>query len=156
MTFALICGALLTSASAEEWAVPDVDALPMDAFGRTVRIGRDLIAHTAGTIGPDASDPAKRFSGNGLECQSCHLDAGRKKFGLPLAGIWGIYPQFISRENEVRTLEDRINGCMERSMNGRALPPDSHEMRAFSSYCPMAIDRHPRRRQARGCWRLAD
>ena len=36
---ALICGNLLTSASAEEWAVPDVDALPMDAFGRTVRVG---------------------------------------------------------------------------------------------------------------------
>ena len=34
----------------------------------------------------------------------------------------------------VDTLEDRINGCMERSMNGRALPLDSREMRAFSSY----------------------
>ena len=105
LTFALICGALLTSASAEEWAVPDIDGLPMDAFGGTVRVGRDLIVHTAATIGPDASDSAKRFSGNGLECQSCHLDAGRKKFGLPLAGVWGLFPQFISRENEVRTLE---------------------------------------------------
>ena len=28
---ALICGALLTSALAEEWSVPDVDVLPMDA-----------------------------------------------------------------------------------------------------------------------------
>ena len=55
---ALICGNLLTSASAEEWSVPDVDGLPMDAFGRTVRLGRDLIVNTAATIGPDASDPA--------------------------------------------------------------------------------------------------
>ena len=122
LTFALICGALLTSASAEEWAVPDVDALPMDAFGQTVRVGRDLIVHTAATIGPDAADPAMRFSGNGLECQSCHLNAGTTKFGLPLAGVWGVFPLFIGRENEVRTLEERINGCMERSMNGRALP----------------------------------
>jgi len=30
--------------------------------------------------------------------------------------------------------EDRINGCMERSMNGRALPLDSREMKAFSSF----------------------
>jgi cytochrome c len=63
---ALICCATLTSASAQEWAVPDVDALPMDVFGQTVRTGRDLIVHTAATIGPDAADPAKRFSGNGL------------------------------------------------------------------------------------------
>jgi len=75
-----------------------------------------------------------RFSGNGLECQSCHLDAGTKKFGLPLAGVWGVFPQFIARENEVRTLEDRINGCMERSMNGRALPPDGPEMKAMLTY----------------------
>jgi len=40
------------------------------------------------------------------------------------AGVWGLFPQFIARENEIRTLEERINGCMERSMNGRALPVD--------------------------------
>jgi thiosulfate dehydrogenase len=31
-------------------------------------------------------------------------------------------------------VEERINGCMERSMNGRALPLESREMKAFSSY----------------------
>jgi thiosulfate dehydrogenase len=147
---ALICGNLLTSASAEEWAVPDVDALPMDAFGRTVRVGRDLIVNTAATIGPEASDPAKRFSGNGLECQSCHLDAGTKKFGLPLAGVWGLFPQFISRENEVRTLEDRINGCMERSMNGRMLPPDGPEMKAMLTYIRFISAGFPTGRGAEG------
>ena len=84
-----------------------LNSLPMDIFGRTVRAGRDLIVHTAATIGPDAPNPARRYSGNGLECESCHLDAGTKKFGLPLAGIWGVFPLFIGRENEVRTLEDR-------------------------------------------------
>jgi thiosulfate dehydrogenase len=125
---------LLTGASAEEWSVPDVDSLPMDSFGRTVRLGRDLIVHTAETIGPDAPDPAMRFSGNGLECQNCHLDAGTRKFGLPLAGVWGVFPQFIGRENEVRTLEERINGCMERSMNGRVLAFDGPQMKAMLAY----------------------
>jgi thiosulfate dehydrogenase len=92
LTFALIFTAALTRASAQEWAVPDVDALPTDVFGQMVRTGRDLIVHTAATIGPDAADPAKRFSGNGLECQSCHLDAGTIRFGLPLAGVWGVFP----------------------------------------------------------------
>ncbi len=134
LAVALVCGSLVTGASAAEWIVPDVDALPMDAFGKTVRAGRDLIVHTAATIGPDAKDPAMRFSGNGLECQSCHLDAGTRKFGLPLIGVWGIFPQFIGRENEVRTLEERINGCMERSMNGRALPLGSPQMKAMLTY----------------------
>ncbi|MGB9645276.1 MAG: c-type cytochrome, partial [Stellaceae bacterium] len=122
----------------------------MDAFGRTVRVGRDLIVNTAATIGPDASDPAKRFSGNGLECQSCHSDAGTKKFGLPLAGVWGVFPQFIGRENEVRTLEDRINGCMERSMNGRALPPDGPEMKAMLTYIRFISAGFPTGRGAEG------
>jgi len=61
------------------------------------------------------------YSGNGLDCQSCQLQADTQRFGLPLAGIWGVFRQYIAQENEVRTLEERINGCMERSINGRAL-----------------------------------
>jgi thiosulfate dehydrogenase len=34
----------------------------------------------------------------------------------------------------VDTLEERINGCMQRSMNGRTLTFESREMRAFASY----------------------
>ena len=150
LTLGLIFGTFVTIASAEEWSVPDVDKLPMDAFGRTVRAGRDLIVHTAATIGPDAADPAMRYSGNGLECQSCHLDAGNKKFGLPLAGVWGLFPLFIGRENEVRTLEERINGCMERSMNGRALPLGSREMKAMLAYIRFISAGVPTGRSAEG------
>jgi thiosulfate dehydrogenase len=53
---------------------------------------------------------------------------------MPLTGIWGQFPQYRGREGAVDTLEVRINGCMERSMNGRALPLESREMKAFSSY----------------------
>ncbi len=134
LTIALICGIVATPASAAEWTIPNVDTLPMDAFGKTVRAGRDLIVYTAATMGPDAKDPAMRFSGNGLDCQSCHIDAGTKQFGLPLAGVWGIFPQFIGRENEVRTLAERINGCLERSMNGRALPVGGPQMKAMLTY----------------------
>ncbi len=150
LTTVLICFTLATNASAGEWTIPDVDALPMDAFGRTVRLGRDIIVHTAATIGPDATDPAMRFSGNGLECQSCHEDAGTKKFGLPLAGVWGVFPQFIGRENEVRTLEERINGCMERSMNGRALPVGGAEMKAMLAYIRFISANVPTGRSAEG------
>ncbi len=116
------------------WDIPDPDALPDDAYGRTVRRGRDLIARTSSLIGPDAPDPAKRHAGNGLDCQSCHIQAGTQQFGIPLAGIWGVFPQYIGRENEVRTLEERVNGCMERSMNGRPLPVDGPEMKSILTY----------------------
>lgn len=132
---ALACaGALAQPAPLTSWTVPNPDALPDDAFGRTVRFGRDLIVRTSSLIGPDAPDPAKRYSGNGLDCQSCHLAGATQRYGLPLAGTWGVFPQYIARENEVRTLEERINGCMERSMNGRALPLGGPEMKAMLSY----------------------
>ena len=133
-SFATAGHAQTAATTAPAWTVPDPDALPDDAFGRAVRRGRDLIVKTSSLIGPDAPDPAMRFSGNGLDCQSCHLKAGTQRFGLPLAGIWGVYPRYIGRENAVRTLEERINGCMERSVNGRALPIGGPEMTAMLSY----------------------
>jgi thiosulfate dehydrogenase len=122
------------------WTIPDPDSLPDDSFGRAVRRGRDLIVKTSSLIGPDATDPAMRYAGNGLDCQSCHLQAGTQRFGLPLAGVWGVFPTYIARENEVRTLEERINGCMERSMNGRALPVGGPEMKAMLSYINFTSD----------------
>jgi thiosulfate dehydrogenase len=116
------------------WVVPDPEMLPDDSFGRSVRYGRDLISHTSFLLGPDAAGASMRYSGNGLECQSCHLDAGTRRFGIPLAGVWAVFPTFIGRENEVRTLEERINGCMERSMNGRSLPEGGPEMKAMLAY----------------------
>jgi cytochrome c len=60
--------------------------------------------------------------------------AGTKEFGLPFVGVCADFPQYRSREGEVGTLEERINGCMTRSLNGRALPVGSEEMKAFVAY----------------------
>jgi thiosulfate dehydrogenase len=80
------------------------------------------------------ADENMRYSGNNLSCQNCHLGAGAQRFALPLIGVYGSFPTYMGRENEVRTLEERINGCFERSMNGRALPVDSDEMKAMLAY----------------------
>ena len=133
------------------WSVPDSDKLSDDSFGRSVRYGRELITHTSALIGPDAADPTMRYSGNGLECQSCHLDAGTRRFGIPLAGVWAVFPTFIGRENEVRTLEERINGCMERSMNGRSLPEGGPEMKAMLAYIRYISEGAPVGKSALGC-----
>ncbi|WP_353228907.1 c-type cytochrome [Novosphingobium sp.] len=116
------------------WSVPDIDTLPDDAWGRTVRQGRDLIVRTAELIGPMAANPAARYAGNNLACQSCHIDGGTRKFGLPLVGAFAAYPNYRARSGQVGTIEERINGCVRRSLNGRPLPPDSAEMTAMVAY----------------------
>ena len=116
------------------WTVPVVGALPDDDYGRLVRRGRDLITATYAHIGPQVADPAKRFAGNNLACSDCHLEAGTKKFGLPVFGLYGDFPHYSARAGAEISVEDRVNSCMTRSMNGRALPTDAPEMQAFVAY----------------------
>ena len=120
--------------SAAPWTVPDVDKLPDDAWGRTVRYGRNLVAQTYALIGPEVSDPAHRFAGNNLSCQNCHLEGGTKQFGLPFRGVFADFPNYRARSGRVATIEDRVEACMIRSMNGKPLPIDGPEMKAIVSY----------------------
>jgi thiosulfate dehydrogenase len=116
------------------WTMPEVSALPRDARGQLIRDGRDLMLATYAHIGPNVADPAKRFAGNNLACTNCHLAGGTKKFGLPLFGIYNDFPAYSARTGGPITIEDRINSCMTRSMNGRAMPNDAPEMRALVAY----------------------
>jgi thiosulfate dehydrogenase len=43
--------------------------------------------------------------------------------------VYARFPQFRDRSASVATIQDRVNDCFERSMNGRALPHDSRDMR---------------------------
>lgn len=116
------------------WSVPQIGALPDDDYRHLVRRGHDLITATYAHIGPAVADPAKRYAGNNLACTNCHIHAGTKKFGLPLWGLWEDFPAYSARTGGEITIEQRVNSCMERSMNGRALPVDSPEMRGFVAY----------------------
>lgn len=134
--FAAALAATLVSGAAAhaEWTVPNVDQLPNDKYGQLVRLGRSYVQETYRLMGPEVADPARRYAGNNLACQSCHLDAATKEFGLPFVGVFADFPQYRAREDAVGTIEDRINGCMERSMNGKPLPLDSEPMRAMTAY----------------------
>src|SRR5262245_62591957 len=121
-------------AGATIWTVPEIGALPNDANSRLVRRGRDLITATYAHIGPEVADRAKRFAGNNLACGNCHLQAGTKKFGIPLFGLFGVFPHYNARLGAEMTIEERLNACMTRSMNGRALPADALEMQALVAY----------------------
>jgi len=108
------------------WTVPDINALPDDAAGRLVRHGRDLITMTDAYIGPHAADRDTRFAGNNLACGNCHLEAGTKKFGLPIFGLASDFPRYSARTGADISIEER--------MNGRPLPVQSPDMQALAAY----------------------
>ena len=105
-----------------------------DQIGALVEYGYALFTDTANEIGPAAPDLARRFSGNNLTCQNCHLQARQTALCHAAGRRLGTIPAIPPARGMVDTLESRINGCMERSMNGRVLSSESHEMRAFLAY----------------------
>jgi thiosulfate dehydrogenase len=120
---------LSTAAAPQQLAVvlgPPEDAIPEGPVGEAVRLGQKILRQTPAY--------ASQYSGNALTCTNCHANGGRTPYASPWVGIWGVFPEYRTRNARVNLLEDRINDCFERSMNGRALALDSQEMRAILAY----------------------
>lgn len=100
----------------------------------TAEYGKRLIAQTVSLLGPDQPDPEMRYTGSRMNCGSCHLQAGTMPGTLSLTDTYQKYPRFSGRDGGERDLKHRIDGCMERSMNGRVLPRDGVEMNAMIAY----------------------
>ena len=100
----------------------------------TEEYGRRLIAHTAELLGQDHLDPERRYINSRLNCGSCHLATGTEPGTLTLLQTEEHYPRFSGRAGTQTDIEDRINECMTRSMNGKPLPMDSPEMMAMAAY----------------------
>ena len=110
---------------------PDTALIPRTAAGQQIRYGRELVAHTARYLGP------KGLVGtytNGLNCQNCHLQAGTQGFANNYLSVAATYPKLRARSGSVEGIEKRVADCMERSLNGRAVPDSSREMRAIVAY----------------------
>jgi len=125
---------LEVKASAAAWLPPLMQDIPKGEEGDLTRYGALLLTDTYAHLGLGAKDEKMHFSGNTLNCTSCHLDNGTKQFGLPWMGVSQAYPQYRGREDQVAGLEERINGCFERSLNGKVLAIDSKEMKAMVTY----------------------
>ncbi len=69
-----------------------------------------------------------------MNCTSCHLQIGTMAKASPYVGLAGIFPAYSPRAGRVIDLQERINGCMKRSMNGKPLARDSQEMREMVAY----------------------
>lgn len=79
-------------------------------------------------------DSLPRNVGNALRCASCHLDNGLRPSAMPWVGSYARFPQYRARSGKVDLIEDRINDCFARSMNGKALAPSGRDMRDIVAY----------------------
>ncbi len=112
----------------------DLEAAVYATQDPTLQLGYEVLVNTSKVLGLKWPMSSKRFSGNNLECISCHLNEGTKAFGIPLNTVLDRFPQFRGRENKIGTIEDRINGCLTRSMNGKPLDPNAQEMKALVAF----------------------
>ena len=108
------------------FAPPADSTIPRDAVGRSIRRGQALLVYTRDSL-PD-------HVGAALQCVSCHPLAGRQAGAMPWVGVYARFPQYRSRSASLSLIEDRINDCFVRSMNGRALDPASRDMRDIVAY----------------------
>jgi thiosulfate dehydrogenase len=72
--------------------------------------------------------------GNALRCVSCHPAEGTQANAMPWVGVYARFPQYRSRNGHSILLEDRINDCFERSLNGHALAREGRDMRDIVAY----------------------
>lgn len=99
---------------------------PPDKHGELVYQGYLMFTQT--------TKAARVYAGNGLNCSSCHLDAGRKANAAPLWAAYGMYPAYLAKSDRVTTLAERMQQCFVFSMNGLAPPLDSQEIAALMAY----------------------
>ena len=110
------------------------------SIGATEEYGKRLVTETQEYLGPDVADLKMRRMDSRLACASCHIGAGVEPGNLSLATAFNKYPRISPRSGGNETIQDRINGCMMRSMNGRALDEDSPEMIAMVAYLRFLAD----------------
>lgn len=72
--------------------------------------------------------------GADMNCNSCHIAQGKIPLGDPYINSYNYYPRVMPRSGTEVNLVQRINGCFQRSMNGKPLPPESEEMQAMIAY----------------------
>lgn len=133
------------SARASAFAIPAKDSLPQPVAVATVafripeeseirdsvvlasiRRGRAILTHTG--------DSLPHNVGNALVCTNCHQKEGTLRDAMPWVGVYARFPQYRSRGGTTIIIEDRVNDCFKRSMNGKPLDPESREMRDIVAY----------------------
>ncbi len=108
-------------------------AYPDGEVGRMVKLGEAILNET------DTHPLTKGLVGDKLKCKSCHLQGSDGKPGTgsgigTFIGTATAFPAYSKREKTVQTLQDRINNCFMRSMNGKRPIVDTEASVAMATY----------------------
>ena len=115
---------------------------PDGELGRIVKLGEDIMNNS------DTHPLTKDLVGNSLKCKTCHLQGEDGKTGTQLSlgtfiGTATAFPAYSKREKTVQTLQDRINNCFMRSMNGKRPIIDTEASMAMATYITWLSDGMP-------------
>ncbi len=107
-------------------APPPEAAMPGGKLGQAIKLGKNVFDHT--------HTYAAKYVGDGLNCQDCHIQSGRKAYSAPMWGAYVVYPRYQAKARKVVTFAKRIQECFQFSMNGKAPPADGKVVTALLSY----------------------
>ena len=125
--------AFSTAIKDSSWIAPSLftDNEPQGEEREMVIYGEDIITNTSRYFGPHGS--VAQIT-NGMNCQNCHLNAGKKNWGNNYSAVFSTYPKFRERSGAIETIYKRVSDCFERSLNGTALDSNSKEYQAIYAY----------------------
>jgi thiosulfate dehydrogenase len=121
--------------AALDYTPPPDSLIPHDQRGESIRRGLALVTHTTDSL-PDHAP-------GGVQCVSCHIDAGRRRGAASWIGVHARYPRYVERSDKMILIEDRVNQCFIRSLSGTGLIADSREMRDIVAYLAYLSDGVP-------------
>jgi thiosulfate dehydrogenase len=106
---------------------------PSGEVGEMVKLGEEIMLKT------DTHPLTKDMVGNKLNCTSCHIKGDDGKPGTAetigsFIGTAAVFPAYSKREKTVQTLQNRINNCFMRSMNGKRPIVDTEASIAMATY----------------------
>jgi thiosulfate dehydrogenase len=106
--------------------VPSDSLIPAGPLGASIRRGRAILLSTR--------DSLPGHVGNRLACTNCHREAGTLASSGPWVGSFASFPQYNARAGRVIRMEDRVNECLRRSMNGKPLDGGGRDMTDIVAY----------------------
>ncbi|MDW0108460.1 c-type cytochrome [Sporosarcina aquimarina] len=113
---------------------PAIEDVPEGPEGEAIKRGYALMMDTSNELRKKAQANDGEEVMSQLACTSCHAGAGLDENVSSLVGVTTKYPKYRSRNNKIATIEDRINGCMVRSMNYVEFEEDDEDLSAMAAY----------------------
>ncbi len=143
----MIIGTFILSASL--YATDAPTTYPEGEVGKMVKLGEELMNHT------DTHPLVKDKLETKLQCKNCHLPGKDGKTGTTdnigtFIGTAAAFPSYSSRHKRIQTMQERIDGCFIRCMNGKESIVGTKAGLAMSAYIAWLSTGEPMKMNTKG------